>query len=131
MSRNMSQNMNPKNEDTIRAFVDAWPALDIDRVVSFFAPDGIYHNIMLDPVQGQDNLRAFITAFLTGWSDVKWDILNMTSSGDLVFAERVDHFKVNGKPVSLPCCGVFEMKDGKIAAWRDYFDMGTYVKAVS
>ena len=35
------------------------------------------------------------------------------------------------KPVDLPCCGVFEMQDGKIKVWRDYFDMGTYVQALS
>jgi len=37
---------------------------------------------------------------------------------------------VGGKPVNLPCCGVFEMQDGKIKVWRDYFDMGTYVSAL-
>ncbi len=33
--------------------------------------------------------------------------------------------------VDLPCLGVFEMKDGKIKEWRDYFDMGTFIKAMS
>ncbi|MCH9784975.1 MAG: limonene-1,2-epoxide hydrolase, partial [Gammaproteobacteria bacterium] len=33
--------------------------------------------------------------------------------------------------VDLPCCGVFLMEDGKIKLWRDYFDMGTYVSAMS
>ena len=32
------------------------------------------------------------------------------------------------KKVDLPCCGVFEMANGKIKVWRDYFDMATYTK---
>lgn len=120
-----------RHEELIRNFVDAWPRLDVDAIVDYFAEDGIYHNMMIDPVQGRAGLTAFIGAFLNGWSDVKWDILNIASTGNLVFAERVDHFKVGGKPVDLPCCGVFEIENGKIKAWRDYFDMGTYMKALA
>ena len=32
-------------------------------------------------------------------------------------------FEVGGKKIELPVMGVFEITDGKIAAWRDYFDM--------
>lgn len=119
------------NEDLVRAFVDTWPSLDVEKIVGYFAEDGIYHNMMIDPVAGHAALRGFIGAFLKGWSDVEWDLLNVASAGNLVFAERLDHFKVGGKPVALPCCGVFEIENGKIKAWRDYFDMGTYMKALA
>jgi len=48
----------------------------------------------------------------------------------VVFTERVDHFTVAGKEVALPVAGVFEVRDGKIASWRDYFDMGSYQRQV-
>ncbi len=35
---------------------------------------------------------------------------------------------MNGKKVELPVAGVFEVKDGKITAWRDYFDMQTWAR---
>jgi limonene-1,2-epoxide hydrolase len=38
--------------------------------------------------------------------------------------ERVDDITLNGKPVTLPICAVFELRDGRIAAWREYFDLG-------
>lgn len=120
-----------RNEDLVRNFVDAWPRLDVDEIVGYFTADGIYHNMMIDPVQGSANLRGFISGFLNGWSDAKWDILNIASAGNLVFAERIDRFKVGGKPVALPCCGVFEIENGRIKSWRDYFDMGTYMKALA
>ena len=46
----------------------------------------------------------------------------------IAFVERLDRFSVGGKPVELPIAGVFEIRDGKIAAWRDYFDMATWTR---
>lgn len=120
-----------KNQDVIRAFIDTWPSLDVEKIVSYFTDDGIYHNMMIAPVQGRANLQNFISAFLTGWSETRWEILNIASSGNTVFAERVDRTNVGGKPVTLPCCGVFEMENGKIKIWRDYFDMGTFTQALA
>ena len=119
------------NEKIIRDFVDAWPRLDVSEIVDYFAEDGVYHNMMLEPVKGREALTGFIGAFAANWSDVKWEILNLVSRGNTVIAERVDRMKVGGKPVALPCCGVFEMEGGKIKVWRDYFDLGTFTKAAS
>jgi limonene-1,2-epoxide hydrolase len=44
-----------------------------------------------------------------------------------VLNERVDSFIVNGRPVVVPVAGVFEISGGKIKAWRDYFDLATYM----
>jgi limonene-1,2-epoxide hydrolase len=44
--------------------------------------------------------------------------------------ERIDRFVMNGKPVALPVSGVFEVVDGKISFWRDYFDKGMFMKAL-
>ena len=117
------------NEGTIRDFVKAWSRLDVDEIVGYFAEDGVYHNMMLDPVKGRTALKGFIGAFIANWSDTEWELLNILSRGDLVIAERVDRMKVGGKPVALPCCGVFEMEGGKIKVWRDYFDLATFSKA--
>ena len=47
-----------------------------------------------------------------------------------MIAERVDRTQAGDKSVDLPCTGIFEIRDGKIACWRDYFDMGTYARAM-
>ncbi len=44
---------------------------------------------------------------------------------------RIRSAKTTAGDVDLPCFGVFEMKDGKIKEWRHYFDMGTFMKAIS
>lgn len=118
------------NEDIIRAFIQAWTRRDPEELVGYFTADGVYHNMPMQPVAGQAALKGFIAAFLKDWTATEWDILNLVSKGDLVIAERLDRTTVGDKPVNLPCCGVFEMRDGKIAVWRDYFDLGTYMNAL-
>ncbi len=118
------------NERIVRDFIDAWPRLDVAGIVAFFAEDGVYHNMMLEPVKGREALTGFIGGFVNGWSEVNWELVNIASAGNLVFAERVDRMKVGGKQVALPCCGVFEMEGGKIKVWRDYFDLATFTKAM-
>lgn len=120
-----------ENIALVRRFIASWSTLDIDQIVEFFADDGIYHNMPIAPVQGKAALRPFIAAFINGWSATDWDILHIIGAGDIVIAERLDRTQVGDKKVDLPCCGVFELRDGKIALWRDYFDMATYRNALA
>jgi limonene-1,2-epoxide hydrolase len=119
------------NETVVRNFIAAWSRLDADELVTYFTDDGTYHNMMAKPVSGRDNLRRFIGGFLKGWTATQWDILNLVARGNVVFAERIDRTRIGDRKVDLPCVGVFEMQDGKIKAWRDYFDLATYTKAVA
>ena len=119
------------NEETIRAFIAAWSRLDVEELVEFFTPDGTYHNMMNKPVSGHADLRRFIGGFLQSWTETNWEIINVVSRNDIVIAERVDRTRVGDKQVDLPCCGVFELNGGKIAVWRDYFDLATYTRGVA
>lgn len=119
------------NESIVRRFIADWSSLDADKLVEYFTEDGVYHNMPAQPVAGREKLHRFIGAFLSGWERTDWKILNLIGRGDVVIAERLDRTVVAGKPVDLPCCGVFEMRGGKIAVWRDYFDMATYTRAVA
>ena len=49
----------------------------------------------------------------------------------LIAAERLDRTKAGDKAVDLPCTGVFELENGKIKVWRDYFDMATYGRGMA
>ena len=118
------------NVSLIIDFIKAWSRLDVDELVDFFAPDGVYHNMPIGPVAGHGELKAFIGNFVAAWTTTEWDILNIVSAGDVVIAERLDRTRVGETPVDLPCCGVFEMEQGKIKVWRDYFDMATYTRAL-
>ena len=119
------------NVQTIKAFIAAWSNLDIDELVGYFCEDGIYYNMPAQPVQGHEKLKLFIEGFIAKWTKTTWETLNIIGEGNVVFVERLDRTEVGDIKVDLPCCGVFEMEEGKIKIWRDYFDMGTYTKPFS
>ena len=119
------------NATIVREFIEAWSRLDPEELASYFTEDGVYHNMPTGPVSGRENVRKMIAGFIASWTETQWDILHLVASGDVVIAERLDRTKAGEKRVDLPCTGVFEMHDGRIKMWRDYFDLGTYVKGMS
>jgi limonene-1,2-epoxide hydrolase len=121
----------PENEKVIRGFVAAWSRLDADELASYFTEDGTYHNIPSSAVQGRDNIQQFITGFIRPWESTDWEIVSLLAEGDVVMVERLDKTVVAGSAVNLPCFGYFELEDGKIKMWRDYFDLATYTSALT
>ncbi len=119
-----------ENVTIIEEFIAAWSTLDADKLADYFTEDGTYYNMPARAVTGKDNVRQFIAGFLATWTETQWDVLNIIAAGDVVIAERLDRTKTANGDVDLPCCGVFEMEGGKIKIWRDYFDLGTFMKAM-
>ena len=118
------------NERIIRDFIAAWSRIDPAELAGYFAEDGVYHNMPMGPVGGRDKVEELIRGFTASWTETTWDLLNIVASGDVVMAERVDRTRSGEKAVDLPCVGVFEMEDGKIKVWRDYFDLGTFQRGL-
>jgi limonene-1,2-epoxide hydrolase len=54
---------------------------------------------------------------------LEFEIHHLACEGDVVLTERTDTFTIGGKTAPLPVMGAFHVADGKITAWRDYFDM--------
>jgi limonene-1,2-epoxide hydrolase len=117
-------------EAVVREFCAAWDRRDVEAILTWFAPDATYHNMPLEPVCGHTAIREVLNLFVPPASKIHFEVLAIASWGNVVFTERVDHLTVAGKEVALPVAGVFELRDGKIAAWRDYFDMGSYRRQV-
>ena len=57
------------------------------------------------------------------------DLIAIGSTGDTVVTERIDHLIGPSAEViaSVPLAGALVVRDGKIAAWRDYFDPRPFV----
>lgn len=120
-----------RNEQIVRDFIRAWSRLDADELAAFFSEDGVYHNMPMQPVKGRENVRRLIQGFLSTWTQTDWEIRNLVSAGNVVIAERIDRTRAGAKGVDLPCTGVFELEDGKIKEWRDYFDLAAYQRAMA
>ncbi len=114
--------------ETVNRFCAAWPALDVDALVAFFADDATYHNIPVDPVTGAEAIGEAIRGFTTGVERVEFEVLRAAADGPVVMNERIDRFVwPGGHTAELPVMGTFEVHDGKITAWRDYFDLQQFM----
>ena len=113
------------NTALVADFIAAWEARDTDRIMGFFAEGAVYHNIPMPRLTGHAEIRAFIAPFLQSAEKVTFEVLHSAENADgTVLNERVDTFhQPGGKTLRFEVMGVFEFKDGKISAWRDYFDL--------
>jgi limonene-1,2-epoxide hydrolase len=114
--------------DVVQRFCDQWAkGGGVDTLVEYFTDDAVYHNIPVAPVTGRDAIRATIEMFTTGVDRMEFRVLHIAAAGDVVLTERVDVFVLPDKIIELPVMGTFELRDGRIAAWRDYFDLNQYM----
>ncbi|HWB67012.1 MAG TPA: limonene-1,2-epoxide hydrolase family protein [Mycobacteriales bacterium] len=110
----------------VDAFVAAWPVGDADAVARFFDEDAVYQNGPLPKLRGRDAIRDELARFMALGGEVAVDIRHLVAEGELVMSERVDRFVLDGRTISLPVMGAFEVRDGVITAWRDYFDLAQF-----
>ena len=124
--RNQEGGLPMSAEQRVLAMIDGFNRIDLDAIIDCFTEDAIYHNIPMEPVQGQAAIREVLKGFMGAATEVQWDMLNIASNGGTVLTERVDKFKINGTWVELPVMGTFEVTADRITAWRDYFDMNQF-----
>jgi len=118
------------NEQFVRGFIKAWSRLDAAELASYFEEDGCYINMPTQPVCGRANIEKMIRGFIATWTETVWDVKVLVAAGDVVVAERLDRTKTTKGNVDLPCVGIFELQNGKIRVWRDYFDLATFRNAM-
>ena len=123
--------------EVVRRFCAAWgdnkPATEL---AAFFTDDAVYHNIPFAPVIGRQAIEKNIVSFIrpgkaaapgvVAVESIDFRIINIAANGPVVMTERVDVFKIPNKSFELPVMGTFEISNGKIKAWRDYFDMNQF-----
>jgi limonene-1,2-epoxide hydrolase len=117
--------------EVVRRFCAAWSDnLGTAELAEFFTDDAVYHNIPFAPVAGReaiaDNIASFIRPGPPGIERIEFKVINIAADGPVVMTERVDVFTLADKSFELPVMGTFEIGDGKIKAWRDYFDTNQF-----
>ena len=118
-------------ERVVRDFCATFEKHDAEALRPFFTDDVVYHNIPMDPAVGVDDAVAFIAGFFAMCESMVIETTNLAVRGDVVLTERIDTFTVGEKVASLPVMGTFEIRDGKIGAWRDYFDLAQITTMLS
>lgn len=116
----------PSSEEVVRgfrtSFIAAWPTGDAASLDRFFSEDAEYCNGSLEPLHGRSAIVAGLTQMMGLGGEVDAEIHHLLSDGPVVMTERVDYVRLGGRKVALRVAGVFEVHDGVITSWRDYFD---------
>jgi len=110
------------NGQLVRDMLSAWERRDSRFILEHFTEDAVYHAVPLRPIVG----KAALTPWVKGFEDVapgRLEVRHQVAVLDVVMNERTDHITIQGTEVSLPICAVFEIEDGRIRAWREYFDL--------
>ena len=108
-------------------FLDSWERRDLDTIMSCFNDDAVYHNVPVPPIAGRAGILAIFQGFLGAFETLTLETVRIAAEPDLVFAERIDHFQLrNGKRFDLPVNGVFEIENGKIQRFSDYFNLPSF-----
>jgi limonene-1,2-epoxide hydrolase len=109
----------------VEAFVAAWNRMDLDAILGSLHGDIIYHNMPVEPLHGKPAVSAYLRSRWV-FDSIDWEMPNIAASGNTVLTERVDRFTIEGRAITLPVMGTFEIENGLICAWRDYFDLAGY-----
>jgi limonene-1,2-epoxide hydrolase len=118
-------------EALVLRFCTAFADHDAEALRPFFTDDVVYHNIPMEPAVGIEATIELIASFSSMFQGVEFEMLHVAVRDNVVLTERIDTFTIGEAKVPLPVMGTFEVRDGKISAWRDYFDMAGITAALS
>lgn len=110
------------NGQVVSSLLDAWRRQAVDEVLRYFADDAVCHPMPMQPLLGKAAIAEGIKMIFSQATVDEFKTLHQLERGDIVMNERLDRFIMNGRRVDLPVMGVFEVRGGKVVAWRDYFD---------
>jgi limonene-1,2-epoxide hydrolase len=140
------------SSDVIKHFIASWCRLDIPAIRAAVTDDIFYQNIPFAAVQKMQELQEFnlsvnamlaagveglpitpiigrpaFTEFLKSveqfaWAD--WKLKSIAADGNIVFTDREDIFGFHGGgSIAVNVIGIFEVRDGLIRSWKDFFSL--------
>jgi limonene-1,2-epoxide hydrolase len=115
--------------EVVSTFMTALGKKDFNTALQYLSDDCEYTNIPISTVQGPVAVRTVLEAFLAPTLENEIVVKHVAVDGSVVFIERTDRHRLANGWVELPVTGVWEVQDGRITLWRDYFDVLTLQQA--
>jgi steroid delta-isomerase-like uncharacterized protein len=124
-----------REEDMVMSIVHDFAAAfnrgDVDAVLSCFTAEATYVDRFYGPYRGRAELRRMFERMFHEGRDYRWTMDVVVADGRRAAAEWTFGYVVGeavprsaGRPVRFRGMSVFELADGKIAGYREYFDTG-------
>jgi limonene-1,2-epoxide hydrolase len=116
--------------DIVEAFLHAYFGQDREHTLELISDDFEWISMCMPdrPTRGRAAMRSVVYdknfGFPEPFSDGHHRTVSALQSGSLVLHERRDYFTMRGCQIEIPCCAKFQLTNGRICVWHDYFDMG-------
>lgn len=109
----------------VQRLCEGWHQLSQEDYEDIFAPDAVYVNMPRPTIERYGGIEAFEA--LLPWRTrchIELQILHIRGDATLVMCERSEKFirRSDGKTADFQVLGAFELYDGKITRWRDYYE---------
>jgi steroid delta-isomerase-like uncharacterized protein len=115
----------------VTAFAEAFNRQDVNGLLACFTPNATYADAFYGRHAGPPALRAMFERMFREGRDYRWTMDVVVESPGRAAAEWTFGYVVTdavprsaGRKVAFRGMSVFELADGKIAAYREYFDRG-------
>ncbi|UQX10168.1 limonene-1,2-epoxide hydrolase family protein [Candidatus Mycobacterium methanotrophicum] len=113
---------------TVERFLYALQDANLDAAGALLAEDLVYQNVGLPAIHGRSRTIKLFSS-LGGAGAFEAKIHRIAADGAAVLTERTDALIFGPLRLQFWVCGVFEVHDGQITLWRDYFDFFDMFKA--
>jgi len=109
------------NARTVQAFLFALADEDFDTMASLAAPELVWQNVGFPSIRGRDRI---IKLLRNGEGKFGFEVKfhRIAQDGVAVLTERTDAVIIGPLRLQFWVCGTFEVRDGRVTLWRDYFD---------
>lgn len=118
------------NARTVEVFLNALQEQDFDTAGAVLADDLVYQNVGWPTIHGRSRAMKLFRG-MQGRMGFEVKIHRIAADGAAVLTERTDALIFGPLRIQFWVCGAFEVHDGRITLWRDYFDLLDMVKATA
>jgi steroid delta-isomerase-like uncharacterized protein len=125
------------SENIVRQYFQAENSHDIDKVTQLLHPQYSYTGSDGQRREGVQAGIDVITMYLNAFPDMKIDVRNIYSIGDVTITEftaqgtqkgKFLNINPTNKRVNVPGCDVIEVRDNKIYSEHEYSDTNTILQ---
>jgi limonene-1,2-epoxide hydrolase len=115
----------------VERFLELLRAKDLDAAAELLAEDVEYVNVGLPAIRRRERVRKLLRATL-GPSRAGFEVYThaISADGSTVLTERTDVLIFGPLRVQFWVCGRFDVEDGQITLWRDYFGQLNFMAAM-
>ncbi|RHW27671.1 epoxide hydrolase [Nocardioides immobilis] len=107
----------------VRAFFAALEDRSVKQALELTDDRIVWRNTSLPTVRGK-LVGRLLRGMDKDWLGIRADFRHIAADGDVVLTERTDYLRIGPLEIDFWVCGTFELKNGRIVLWHDYFSWG-------